>query len=95
MATWISDPLPFREGACTKLVSGVEPRSQRMNCRRCQGLMVPITLEDLGSSSVSFSGWRCLLCGAVIDSGIDANRTGPHRPTRSRDGPRYGVSLVQ
>ena len=65
-----------------------------MNCRRCQGLMVTTTLEDGGGSTVCFSGWRCLLCGAVIDSGINANRTGPHGPARSRGGPRYGVSLV-
>ena len=83
MATGISDPLPFREEGCTEIVRGVDPRSQRMNCRRCQGLVVPITLEDWGSSTVSFSGWRCLLGGAVIDSGIDTNRTGPHGPTRS------------
>jgi hypothetical protein len=30
----------------------------------------------------------------VIDAGIDANRKGLHVPTRSRGGPRYGVSLL-
>lgn len=66
-----------------------------MNCLRCHGLMVPIRLEDAGSSTLCFSGWQCLLCGEVIDSVIDANRKGLHLPTLSRGGrPRYGVSLV-
>ncbi len=67
-----------------------------MNCLRCQGLMVTTRLEDAGSSTLCFPGWQCLLCGEVIDSGIDANRKGLHVPTLSRGGrPRYGVSLVQ
>jgi hypothetical protein len=58
--------------------------------------MVTTRLEDAGSSTLCFSGWQCLLCGEVIDSGIDANRKGLHVPTLSRGGrPRYGVSLVQ
>jgi hypothetical protein len=66
-----------------------------MHCLRCHGLMVPIRLEDAGSSTLCVFGWQCLLCGEVIDSGIDANRKGLHVPTRSRGGPRYGVSLLQ
>ena len=45
-----------------------------MHCLRCHGLMVPIRLEDAGSSTLCIFGWQCLLCGEVIDSGIDANR---------------------
>jgi hypothetical protein len=67
-----------------------------MNCLRCHGLMVTIRLEDAASSTLCCSGWQCLLCGEVIDSGIDANRKGLHVPPLSRGGrPRYGVSLVQ
>jgi hypothetical protein len=65
-----------------------------MHCLRCHGLMVPIWLEDAESSTLCFPGWQCLLCGEVIDAGIDANRKGLHVPTRSRGGPRYGVSLL-
>jgi len=65
-----------------------------MNCPRCHGLMVTIRLEDAGSSSLCFSGWRCLLCGEVIDSGIKANRELFHEPMGSRGHARYGVSLV-
>ena len=66
-----------------------------MRCLRCHGLMVTIRLEDAGSSSLSFSGWQCLLCGEVIDSVITANRKELHGPTGSRGCVRYGVSLVQ
>ena len=66
-----------------------------MNCLRCHGLMVPIRLEDAGSSTLCVFGWQCLLCGEVIDAGIDANRKGLPVPTASRRGPRYGVSLLQ
>ena len=55
-----------------------------MNCLRCHGLMVPIRLEDAGSSTLCVFGWQCLLCGEVIDAGIDANRKGLPVPTRSR-----------
>jgi len=65
-----------------------------MNCPRCHGLMVSIRLEDAGSSSLCFSGWRCLLCGAVIDSVIKANRKEFHGTIGSRVHARYGVSLV-
>jgi len=67
-----------------------------MNCLRCHGLMVPIRLEDAGSSTLCFSGWQCLLCGEVIDSVIEANRKELHGPMGSRShARRYGVSLLQ
>jgi len=74
-------------------VSCVEPRSQLMRCLRCHGLMVTIRLEDVGSSSLCFSGWQCLMCGEVIDSVIRANRKELHGATGSRGRIRYGVSL--
>ena len=43
-----------------------------MHCLRCHGLMVTIRLEDVGSSSLCFSGWQCLMCGEVIDSVISS-----------------------
>jgi hypothetical protein len=66
-----------------------------MNCLRCHGLMVTLRLEDVGSSSLRFSGWQCLMCGEVIDSVIQANRKELHGPTGSRSRARYGVSLMQ
>ena len=66
-----------------------------MHCLRCHGLMVTLRLEDVGSSSLCFSGWQCLMCGEVIDSVIIANRKELHGPTGSRGRIRYGVSLGQ
>jgi hypothetical protein len=66
-----------------------------MHCLRCHGLMVTLRLEDVGSSSLCFSGWQCLMCGEVIDSVITANRKELHGPTGSRGRIRYGVSLRQ
>jgi len=62
-----------------------------MTCPRCQGLMSPIRLEDAGNmtNSQSLAGWRCLLCGEVIEPGITANRVGYHEPSRDRTRPRY------
>jgi hypothetical protein len=66
-----------------------------MNCLRCHGLMVPIRLEDAGSSTLCFFGSQCLLCGEVIDSVIEANRKELHGPMGSRShARRYGVSLM-
>jgi hypothetical protein len=85
----------WRLSASVGCAEEVEPRSQRMNCLRCHGLMVTIRLEDPGSSTLCFSGWQCLLCSEVIDSVIDTNRKGLHVPTLSRGGrPRYGALLV-
>ena len=66
-----------------------------MHCPRCYGLMVTIKLEDR-KGSISFEalpGWRCLLCGEVVDPGILANRAGQQEATRSGARPRYGVCL--
>ena len=57
-----------------------------MTCSRCQGLMVTIKLEDAeGSTSRDpILGWRCLLCGEVLDSDIKAHRQRRHPPVKSR-----------
>lgn len=62
-----------------------------MKCLRCQGLMVSHTMEDAGAptSSGSFFGWKCLLCGEVIDAVIAANRRERPEPSHDRTRPRY------
>ncbi len=57
-----------------------------MNCLRCHGLMVPARLEEAAgvTSGESLSGWKCLLCGEVIDSVIAANRKHHLEPKRNR-----------
>ncbi|WP_447979014.1 hypothetical protein [Candidatus Nitrospira bockiana] len=59
-----------------------------MSCGRCQGLMVRMEMEDAGGSSSVFPGWHCLICGDVIDAGIEANRKAPQDPIKSRARPR-------
>lgn len=57
-----------------------------MSCLRCHGLMVPARLEEAAgaTSGGSLSGWKCLLCGEVIDSVIAANRKHHDEPKRNR-----------
>ena len=57
-----------------------------MTCPRCQGLMVSITLEDQEGSPLGepILGWRCLLCGGVVDETIVANRKSVRKPERHR-----------
>ena len=52
-----------------------------MQCLRCQGLMIAIQMSDVGQLSVS--GWRCLLCGAMTDQGIEANKASHLPPVQS------------
>jgi hypothetical protein len=52
-----------------------------MQCLRCQGLLVAIQMRDMGQPPVT--GWRCLLCGATTDPGIEANRASHSQPIRN------------
>lgn len=63
-----------------------------MSCLRCHGLMVPTRLEEAAgvTSGGSLSGWKCLLCGEVIDSVIAANRKHHAEPKRNRARLRNG-----
>jgi len=65
---------------------------EQLICLRCQGLMVPITLEDAESTTIRFFGWQCLLCGDVIDPEILANRQCHQRPIRSGARPPGSLS---
>jgi hypothetical protein len=78
-----------------RALNAVPRSSGRQDCPRCRGLMVTITLEDVGGSTSreAFSGWQCLLCGEIIEPGIVANRKGHQEPTRHRPRPRYGAWL--
>lgn len=57
-----------------------------MTCSRCHGLMVATRLEEAAgaTSGGPLSGWKCLLCGEVIDSVIAANRRHHDEPKRNR-----------
>ncbi len=46
-----------------------------MQCPRCQGTMVVDHFVDLATSGeIWMPGWRCLMCGEVIDPLILKNR---------------------
>jgi RNase P subunit RPR2 len=54
-----------------------------MTCQRCEELMVLEQYDDiqLGSAGYEVSAWRCLNCGAIVDSVIAAH----HRPTNKTE----------
>lgn len=67
-----------------------------MSCSRCHGMMVSIKLEDADSTAPPepVLGWRCLLCGDIIDPLIHAHREGRQELSVDRARRRYAVSLL-
>lgn len=53
-----------------------------MNCHRCGGVMV---YEKFYASHEHFSGWRCILCGDVVDQVILENRHWNKTRERTRE----------
>jgi hypothetical protein len=53
-----------------------------MQCLRCHGLLIAIQMKDMGQPPVL--GWRCLLCGAMTDPGIEANKVSHSPPVLNR-----------
>ncbi|MCJ7641690.1 MAG: hypothetical protein MUO29_07350 [Desulfobacterales bacterium] len=47
-----------------------------MRCQRCGGVM---TYEKFYGNCEDFSGWRCILCGEIVDPVILENRHGHKR----------------
>ncbi|WP_213044152.1 hypothetical protein [Nitrospira defluvii] len=56
-----------------------------MTCERCNGLMVREQICDLQgrSSSLCVDGYRCLLCGDLVDALILEHRRRSTAPTES------------
>ena len=50
-----------------------------MDCPRCHGHMAYDDFQDLNDDTgeLSFSGWRCMICGEILDAVIASNRTTP------------------
>ena len=59
-----------------------------MQCPRCQGFMVGDVWEDLrdNTGACSFTRWRCILCGEVVDPIILTNRESRPRRATHRTG---------
>lgn len=53
-----------------------------MDCPRSQGLMIGEAFDGLSGDpwARSFGGWRCLICGEIVDAVIAANRSVPNPP---------------
>jgi hypothetical protein len=47
-----------------------------MKCHRCGGIMV---FEKFYGACEEFFGWRCVLCGEIVDQVILENRHGKQR----------------
>ena len=66
-----------------------------MECPRCNGVMVQDVFEDLkdDTGSLRFKGWRCLICGEILDPAIEHNR-GTHRePLLGRARKKFATQL--
>ena len=48
-----------------------------MECPRCHNVMFGDVFEDLrdDTGALSFNGWRCVICGEILDPTIIKNRT--------------------
>ncbi len=58
-----------------------------MNCPRCKSGMIEETFEDLqdDTGAICFYGFRCIICGEILDPVIIANREQrPHLQARNR-----------
>ena len=66
-----------------------------MRCPRCQGTMVPDTFEDIcdDTGSFSFSGWRCVTCGEILDAVIARNREFRREPLLGRARKKFATQL--
>lgn len=66
-----------------------------MRCPRCHGTMVPDTFEDIGddTGSFSFSGWRCLPYGEILDPVIARNRDFRREPLLGRARKKFATQL--
>jgi hypothetical protein len=56
-----------------------------MKCPRCDSLVVTEVFVDYQSDGggMSFMGYRCPICGDIVDSTILRHRGGPCAPTHS------------
>lgn len=67
-----------------------------MGCPRCHNLMVEETFVDqeTSPSASSFTGWRCVICGEILDPIILQNRTLHPELQYGRARPNEGGMMV-
>ena len=56
-----------------------------MECERCHARMVEESFDDVKADTwlIEFQGWRCPVCGNVLDPVILANRAAVHAAAAS------------
>lgn len=66
-----------------------------MDCPRCKGVMVQNVFEDLrdDTGSLYFNGWRCLICGEILDPVIVTNRASRPSPLLGRARKKFATQL--
>jgi hypothetical protein len=57
------------QGGCARTMNGAD-------CPRCKSIMVKDVFEDMGddTGTLWFNGWRCVICGEILDPVIVRNR---------------------
>ena len=66
-----------------------------MQCPRCKGVMVEGIFEDLNddTGSLQFKGWRCIICGEILDSVITSNRESRPSPLVGRARKKFATQV--
>ncbi|MBI4401828.1 MAG: hypothetical protein HY581_09380 [Nitrospirae bacterium] len=66
-----------------------------MECPRCKGAMVEDVFEDLrdDTGSLNFTGWRCIICGEILDPVIVTNRESRPEPLLGRARKKFATQL--
>lgn len=66
-----------------------------MTCLRCQSPMIADVFQNLtGDGGLMWlTGWRCIVCGDMIDPTILKHRKNAQAPPVSRTRRRYAVTL--
>jgi hypothetical protein len=65
-----------------------------MECPRCQGRMVQERFEDMLDTCLNFIGWRCLICGDIMDEVVAMNRQSSLLAARGLKAPLPTESIV-
>jgi len=62
-----------------------------LRCHRCDGLMLPERLYDqaLGLGPMDCWGWRCVICGELVDPLILQHRGAKEKSRRGLDVHQY------
>lgn len=73
-----------------------DPVESYLGCPRCHNVMVEEYFQDLrdDTGSLRFKGWRCIICGEILDPIILQNRAVRPKPLGGRARPKKAVIHV-